>query len=135
MPQKDHPMQFAGINYVAILVAAAAAWVLAAVWYGALARISSARSRGGAAFLIAVVADLVIAWILAGLMGHLGARQFTPLRGAITGAFCWFGFVMPTLIVNNRFGRRAALLILLDGGYWLVTLLAIGAILGGIGLG
>jgi Protein of unknown function (DUF1761) len=130
MPQKDGPMQFVGINHGAVVAAATAGWVLGALWYGLLR-----RHRAIWSFVIAVPADLIVAEILAGLMGHVGLSEFTLLHGALTGIFCWVGFVMMPMIVSNRFTAREARLILIDGGYWLVTLVAMGAILGGIGLG
>jgi Protein of unknown function (DUF1761) len=131
-------MQFAGINYIAIVVAAVAGWFLAGIWYGALApillKLAGGAGRGRATLLVTAIADLVLAWVLAGLMGHLGLADFTPLRGALTGAIVWFGFIMPTTIVNNRFAARPAALMLTDGGFWLANMLAMGAILGGIGV-
>jgi hypothetical protein len=56
-------------------------------------------------------------------------------NGVISGAFCWLGFVITTMIVNNSFARRDPRLLLIDGGHWLVVLLLIGAIVGGFGPG
>ncbi|MGH7073252.1 MAG: DUF1761 domain-containing protein [Stellaceae bacterium] len=128
-------MQFVGINHWAVVAAGAAGWVLAALWYGLVAQrwLGGVRRRAWV-FLIAVPASLITAEILAGLMGHVGISEFTWFHGALTGAFCWIGFVIMPLLVSNRYAGRAAKLILVDGGFWLVVLLVMGAILGGIGL-
>jgi len=139
-------MTFAGINYLAVLVAAAAGWVAGAVWYMALAKpwmaatgttreqIEASRSQPGAwlPFVFAFVACVVMAWVLAGLMGHLG--RVTVRSGVISGAFCWLGFVITTMLVNYSFARRSRMLLLIDGGHWLVVLALIGAIIGAIGV-
>ena len=82
-------MTFAGINYLAILIAAVVGWLAGAVYYGLLANPGSRRkarpwrnsrrdrprSRARPAWLpfaLAFVADLVMAWVLAGMVGHLG---------------------------------------------------------------
>jgi hypothetical protein len=54
--------------------------------------------------------------------------------GLISGAIVWAGFVLTTLAVNNTFGLRSPKLIAIDGGHWLLVLLAMGAIVGGWGL-
>ena len=75
-----------------------------------------------------------MAWVLAGLIGHLGPGQVTIKNGIVSGAFIWFGFVMTTMLVNNSFGRRDRRLLLIDGGHWLMVLVVIGAIIGAFGV-
>ena len=141
-------MTFAGLNYLAIIIAAFVAWVAGAVWYTSLGKIWTAaqgmtaeqmqanRNRPGAylPFIYVFVAELIMAWVLAGLMGHLGAGQVTFQNGVISGAFCWFGFVITTLVVGNTFGMRDRRLILIDGGHWLLVLLLMGATIGLMGV-
>jgi len=132
------------MNYLAIVIAAVAAWLFGAGWYMALGKpwmaalgttpekMEELRRRPGAflPFVYAFVAELVMAWILAGLLGHIGA--LTVRGGIISAAFCWLGFVMPTMAVNNIFAGRDARLLLIDGGHWLLVLM--GAIIGGMGM-
>ena len=141
-------MTFAGVNYLAILIAAVAAWLAGAAWYMALGKTWMAalgmtaeqmeeckkQPHSYLPFVYAFVAALVMAWVLAGLIGHLGAGQVTLRNGIISGAFCWLGFVITTMLVNNSFARRNARLLLIDGGYWLLVLLLIGAIIGAMGV-
>jgi hypothetical protein len=142
------PMTFAGVNYLAILIAAVVAWLAGAVWYMALAKpwmtaigttaekVQAAKGEPGAflPFSLAFAAALVMAWALAGILGHLGPGQVTLRNGVISAAFCWFGFVMTTMLVNNSFARRNWRLLLIDGGHWLVVLLLMGAIIGAMGV-
>lgn len=141
-------MTFAGINYLAVIVAAAVGFGFGGLWYRLLAgpwmtahgftteRIRAHHGKGASPmpFAIAIVADLVMAWMLAGALGHLGPGQVTLKNGVITAAFLWLGFVITTLAVNNTFGLRAPKLILIDGGHWLIVLLLMGAIIGAWGV-
>jgi hypothetical protein len=141
-------MTFAGTNYFAILIAAVVAWLAGAAWYMSLGKIwasavgitpaemEARRKEPGAflPFIYVFVAELVMAWVLAGLLGHLGAGQVTLKNGIISGAFCWAGFVITTIVVNNSFAHRDARLTLIDGGYWLVALVLIGAVIGWMGV-
>jgi hypothetical protein len=141
-------MTFAGLNYLAVLIAAVVAWIAGAVWYMSLAKpwrtaigispekMEELKKRPGAhlPFIYVFVAELIMAWVLAGLMGHLGSGQVTLLNGVISGAFCWLGFVLTTIVVNNSFAMRSAQLIWIDGGYWLVALVLMGGIIGAMGV-
>jgi hypothetical protein len=141
-------MTFAGLNYLAIVIAAIVAWVAGAVWYTSLGKIWTAaqglapekmqerKGKPGAylPFIYCFVAELVMAWVLAGLMAHLGAGQVTLLNGVVSGAFCWLGFVITTLVVGNTFQMRDVRLIWIDGGHWLIVLVLMGAIIGLMGV-
>jgi hypothetical protein len=139
-------MQFAGLNYWAVLVAAVAAWVLGMAWYMALAKQWLAalgkteadvkgpdgKPKSYAPLVLVFVAELIMAWVLAGLVGHFGA--VTVKNGVISGAFCWLGFVLTTVATNNAFGQRKTMLTVIDAGYWLIVLLVMGAIIGAFGV-
>jgi len=138
---------FAGINYLAIVIAAVAAWLASAAWYMSLSRpyvaalgktpeqMAADRKRPWAFLPVvyAFVANVIIAWMLAGLLAHLGAGQVTLRNGVISGAFVWFGFILTTMVVNYSFTGRDKRLLLIDTGNWLIVLLVIGAIIGSIG--
>jgi hypothetical protein len=137
---------FAGINYFAVLIAAAAGWGVGMPWYMAFAKpwmaandltqekMAERQGRPDAAlpFIFAFAACIVMAWVLAGLIGHLGA--VTLRNGVISGLFCWLGFVVTTMLVNNSFAMRKPMLLVIDGGYWLLVLMLMGATIGAIGV-
>jgi len=141
-------MTFAGISYLAVIVAAIAAWLGSAAWYMSLGRIYMAalgktpeqveldRKKPSAflPFIYALVANLVIAWVMAGVLGHLGAGQVTFRNGVISGAFLWFGFILTTIWINYSFAGRDKRLLLIDAGNWLIVLIVIGAVIGAIGV-
>ena len=83
---------------------------------------------------IAAAALLVMAWMFAGIMGHLGPGQVTLTNGLISGFFLWLGFVLTTLVVNYVFQNQRWVLTVIDGGHWLGVLLIEGAIIGGLGV-
>jgi hypothetical protein len=134
--------------YLGIVVAAVVAWLAGAVWYMALGKpwmaalgrtpddMAVAKNTPGAflPFIYAFAAELVMAWILAGVLLHIEPRVPLTIRsGVISGAFCWFGFVITTMLVNNSFARRDWRLLWIDGGHWLLVLVLMGAVIGAIG--
>jgi len=141
-------MTFVGVSYLAVIVAAVAAWLASAAWYMSLSRhyvaalgktperMAEDRKKPGAflPFILALVANVIIAWMLAGLLGHLGAGQITLRNGVISAVFLWFGFILTTMVVNYSFAGRDKRLLLIDSGNWLLVLLVIGAIIGAIGV-
>jgi hypothetical protein len=122
-------MAFAGLSYLAIMVAAIAGWLIGTVLRWPFTRERPKKVR---AFLLAFTACLIMAWMLAGVLGHLG--QVTVRNGVISAAFLWFGFVLTSTVVNNAFAGRAWRLTAIDVGHWLIVLLAMGAVIGAIGL-
>jgi hypothetical protein len=99
-------------------------------------KMQAAKQEPGAflPFIYAFVAELIMAWTLAGILGHLGMGQVTIRNGVISGLFLWFGLVMTTTLVNYTFARRDWRLLLIDGGHWLLVLALIGAIIGAFGV-
>ena len=67
--------------------------------------------------MMTFLCQLVIAWMLAGVMGHVS--QVSVTGGIITAAFLWLGFIATTLIVNHRFQGAPWSLTLIDGAHWL----------------
>ena len=133
------------INYLAVVIATLAGFGLGSVWYmtfsrpwlRAIGKTEADLSKGTGAqkmmpFIVAVVALFVMAWMLAGLMGHLS--QVSVRGGMITGALVWLGFVITTMGVNHAFSRASPALTLIDGGYWLAVLVIQGAVIGAFGL-
>jgi len=141
-------MTFAGINYLAIVIAAVVAWLASAGWYMSLGRIyqsalgktpdecKAEMKKPGAflPFVYAFIGNLVIAWMLAGVLGHLGPGEVTLKNGVITGALLWFGFILTTMVVNFCFSGRDKRLLLIDLGNWLIVLVLMGAIIGAMGV-
>jgi uncharacterized membrane protein len=137
-------MTFAGINYLAILIAAVVAFAWGAAYYMSLSKRwldAAGRSkeqvhaeRSPVPFIISIVGLIVMAWVLAGSIGHLGPGQVTLKNGIISGLFIWLGFVVTTVFINNAFGGRKYKLSVLDSIHWLGVLVIEGAIIGAMGV-
>ena len=132
-------MAFAGISYLAVLVAAVAGFAFGALWYTAFGKrwmaalgMTEPPRPTPAPFVIALLCQLFMAWMLAGVIGHLG--EITPLRSLLTAAFVWAGFVLTTMMVNHRFQARRWSLTLIDGTHWLGVLLVMGLVIGLFGV-
>ena len=132
-------MAFAGMNYLAILVAAIAAFAWGAAyymtlskqWLAAVGRVEPNKSP--TPFIISFVALLVMGFVLAGSIGHLGPGNVTIKNGIISGAILWAGFVATTVFVNNAYPGRKYALSLIDSGHWLGVLVIEGAVIGAFG--
>lgn len=139
-------MDFAGQSMIAILVAAVIGFFIGGIWYGILgnawmkaASIDPAdmvdeqgkKKMPVVPMVLAAFANLVLAITLSGLMGHM---VVDVRHGLITAAFIALGFILPTLLVNYSFQGRPFKLTLIDAGHWLLVLLAMGAIIGFIGV-
>lgn len=139
-------MDFAGINYMAVVAAAVLSFLFGAAWYGVLAKpwmaaldrtaedIRNSARPLPVLLTLTMVAQFLMAWVLAGLIGHLGQGQVTLANGVISAAFVWAGFVATTLIVNHGFQGSRWSLTMIDGGHWLGVLLIQGAVIGALGV-
>jgi uncharacterized protein DUF1761 len=133
----------ASIDYWAVFVAAIAGFFVGAVWYrifatpwlaaNGMTREAFIEARSPAPFIIAFISDLAMSFVLFGVAWHIDGGHFTIKAGLITAALCWVGFVITTMAVNNAFAQRKPVLLAVDGGYWLVVLALMGAIIGGMG--
>jgi uncharacterized protein DUF1761 len=134
-------------NWTALLYAAAAAWLFGGIYYGLLGKAWIAAQGKTAAtlkaenagkstaaktspFIISFVAEFVMAAAVSGIMVHSGFA--TARQGAITGALCWLGFVLTTIVVNNAYAFRSWKLTAIDAAHWLGALVIIGAIVGAL---
>lgn len=130
-------MEFGGISYLAVLIAAIGAFVFGAIYYGALgkpwmkaARIDPAEANMSASlFITSFICELVMAWVMAGVIGHLGG-EITLWNGVVSGFFVWLGFMATTVAVNQRYEGFGWDLTLIDAGHWLGVALIMGAIIG-----
>jgi len=131
-------MDFGGTNYLAIVVAAIVAFVFGAVYYGALGKpwMKAARINPEDASMSPVllatgfIAELIMAWVLAGVIGHLGTGQVTLWNGVVSGFFIWLGFMATTVAVNQRYQGFGWDLTIIDGIHWLGVAVIMGAVIG-----
>jgi hypothetical protein len=133
-------MTFAGLNYLAILIAAVAAFAWGAAYYTTLSKQWLAAvgrvepNKSPTPFIITFVALIVMAWVLAGTLGHLGPGQVTIKNGIISGLFLWLGFIATTVFVNNAYPGRKYSLSAIDSIHWLGVVVIQGAVIGAFGV-
>jgi hypothetical protein len=130
------------VSYLAIVIAALAGLGLGLIWHTVLLKPwLAARGKTKAdiegrglvlPFLTTFVALLVMSWMLAGVMAHMG--QVTVRGGLITSFLVWLGFVITVIGVSHAFTGAKPMLTLIDGAYWLATLLIMGAVIGAFGV-
>ena len=136
------------VNILSVLTGAVVAWLFGAVYYTALGKVwmaaqgktaesckaEFAAKSGLAKFLpviLSFVGALIMGVVLYGILTHSGLWSLRA--GMITGAFCWFGFVLTTVTVNNAYAGRKAMLTVIDAAHWLAALVIIGGIVGAWG--
>jgi len=81
--------------------------------------------------IIAGVSCFLMAWMLAGLMGHLS--DVTVNSGVVSAIFVWIGFVLTTIATNHAFEGMRPIVTAIDVGHWLAVLVLMGAIIGAFG--
>ncbi|MCB1420123.1 MAG: DUF1761 domain-containing protein [Notoacmeibacter sp.] len=122
-------------DYLAILAATILAWMFGGLYYGTLgkrwlkaARIDPASAKMTASLVItSIVAELVMAWVLAGILAHTAAQG---AGGAlITGFLVWAGFMASTVAVNQRYEGYGWDLTIMDAGHWLGVALIMSLVL------
>ena len=130
-------LEFAGLNWLAILVATLAAFMLGWLWYGPLFGQAWLKAIGKSAdeiepsprpFIITFFTTLVTCIVLAALMSSLDMMNLTG--GIALGAITGIGFVAASLASDSAFCGWGVSLFLILSGYRVVFSILMGAILG-----
>ena len=122
---------------VVILIAALAAWIFGAVWYGVLSK-PYLRARGLdpeackgqkmplAPMAVSFISEVVIAFVLSGVL-PLG--ELSWMEGAGGGLLIGVGFMATSTLVNNMFQQKKLILSVIDGAHWVIVAGIEGAVL------
>jgi hypothetical protein len=128
------------VNYLAVFVAAVVAFVIGWIWYAVFGK-ARLRAMGKSEtdmptailpLFIAFIADLLMAYLLAGLVGHL--QDVTVGGAVITALFVWAGFIATTMLVNHQFQGIKPIVTAIDAGSWLAILLGMAIVIGLFGV-
>lgn len=129
------------VNYLAVALAAVAMWILGAVWYGGLFSAQwmmytgiteeMAKAATGTDIAVQMIGSLLGAAVMFYVQTHIHhAFQVKDVKGAAQAAFwSWIGFVAMVHLVNNLYQGKSFMLTLIDGGYWLISMIIGGIIL------
>lgn len=129
-------------HWPSILVSAFAPLIIGALWYSPLLfgkawmrahghtpeRLAAMRATAGRTYAGSFAAFLVIAYVLHIFLSRLGADSLHT--GALWGFHAWAGFALPIGFTANLYSEKPLATFLIDAGYQLVYLTAMGAILG-----
>jgi hypothetical protein len=126
------------VNYLAVLVAAIASYVIASIWYGVVFRklwmqltnISEMKPTPNS-IIIVFVGTLLMSYVLDHSIAFGNAYMHTSglASGLQGGFFNWLGFIAPLTVTGVVYEKRSWKLWALDNGFWLLSLLVMGAIL------
>ena len=128
------------MDLVAVLVAAAASWVLGAAWYMTLSKPwmraagikmgADGRPQGNGSPLPFVLSAVCMI-LVAGMMRHIFSMAgiATVPAGLVSGLGIGAFFIAPWVLINNAYAMRPFQLTLIDGGYAVAGCGLIGLIL------
>jgi surface polysaccharide O-acyltransferase-like enzyme len=126
-------------NYLAVVVAAIAYWLLGALWFAVLfskpwmafEQITEEQARSMnpvLPYVISFLLNLLIAYVLSQIC--LWRNANTASRGASLGVLLWIGFVGPITLTTYMYEMRPKELFAINEFYPLAGLILMGAILG-----
>ena len=130
------------VNYLAVLVSAIASMLLGFLWYGPLfgktwmklmkwdpKKMGSMKANSNMAlsYGITFVGSLVMAYVLAHIVGYTQAK--TLMDGVVAGFWTWLGFIATVSLGKVLWEGKSWNLYMLDNAYHLVNLVVMGIIL------
>jgi len=129
------------INYLAVVVAAVAAFALGGIWYSPLLfaklwvaahgyseeQVNAMQTSAGKAYGVSLVCQWLIALAIAVLVGYLHLERLG--QGLKLSLLVWVGFALPLGLMANMFTEKRITVFYIDTGYQLVYLLIMGTII------
>jgi hypothetical protein len=135
-------MPTADVNILAVFVAAAATFVLGAVWYSPVLfgkqwvdahgytpeKLEAMKQRGVVrAYAVSIGCYVVMAYVMSLLVAYTSATG--PAQGLWLGFVCWLGFAATIGLTAHMFSEKRFAAYVLDAGYQLAYLLWMGLLL------
>lgn len=134
------------VNYLAVLLAGIASMAIGFLWYSQMVlgkqwmkekgltaeNLKKAQKEMGKSYAVSFVISLITAYVLSHVM-VLSENFFGyPMvqTGLTTAFWMWLGFAMPVQAGATIFGNKNWKLFAIDTGYQLVSLLAMGVVIG-----
>lgn len=131
------------VNYMAILAAGVAQFILGALWYGPLfgkkwaklmgfeipdkAKMKAMQKQMAVSYGITALCSLLTAFVLANYLYYTNVGDAS--KGAIVGFFVWLGFVFTIQVTQSLWAGKSKVLVLIDSAYYLVGYMMMGVIL------
>jgi hypothetical protein len=126
------------VNYLAVLVAAVANYVIATIWYGAIfsklwKKLTGITDMKPAPMniILVFIGSLVLSYVLYhSIVFGEAYYNMKGIGGGIMGAFFgWLGYIAPVTLSTKLYEKKPWGLWLLDNAFWLISLLVMGIIL------
>lgn len=129
------------VSWVGVIVAAIAQMVIGFAWYSnslfgkqwrAEMKMSDAEANAkwkdgmSKTMIMGLVTAALMAFVLSNLARTVTAG--TMSSGAVLGFWMWLGFILPLQAGDVLWGRASQKLLMINSGYWLITLAVMGAI-------
>ncbi len=128
------------INWIAVLVAAAIAFVLGALWYGPLFGDAWMRSMGWDPAEVrsqprknlrqVLTMVFLLEWVMAMCLAFFIGNAPDGMTGALYGFLAGLPWVAFALAVNGLFERKQVSYICINGAYWTVVFTLMGFVIG-----
>ena len=124
------------INYLAILVAAIAAFAVGALWYGALFSSAWIKAVGkpreqlgqpAPAMIVSFVGYFLLAFMTAVVQFWVGV--VSPGQGIAVAIMLWLGFSITSFAPGIMYTGASRKLLWIDGGHLLAAFIVVGAII------
>jgi len=131
------------VNLIAVLVAGIVGMVIGGLWYSSLLfgttwmklmgittkQMKQMKKKNMTGSYIAMfIGLLVMAYVLAYVLDMMNATSVAS--GALGGLILWVGFIATVLLSSVFWEGRSVSLYILNAAYWLVVVVAMGAIIG-----
>jgi hypothetical protein len=126
------------VNYLAVAAAAAASYLIAAIWYGAIFSKLWMRLTGITDMKPApmnMVLMLISSFIMAYVLDHSivfgdAYLKTSGISGGLMGAFfLWLGYIATVTLGTKLYEKKPWGLWLLDNAFWLISLCVMATIL------
>ncbi len=126
------------VNYLAVLVAAIASYIIATIWYAAIFRKVWSKLTGIADMkplplniVLVFIGSLVMSYVLdhSIAFGNYYVGTSGIGGGLMGGFFDWLGFIAPVTLSTKLYEKKPWGLWFMDNGFWLISLLVMGSIL------
>jgi len=126
------------VNYLAVLVAALANYLIATIWYALIfgkiwRRLTGITDMKPAPvnMLLVFIGSVVLSFVLyhSIVFGNAYFKISGISGGLMGGFFGWFGYIAPVTLSTKLYEKKPWGLWLLDNLFWLISLLIMGSIL------
>ena len=126
------------VNWLAIVLAAAAGFVVGGIWYGPImgkrwmgaVGLTEEQVKDGSMALIyggAFAFSLLASWTLAHTFASYD-YELSFFAKVMTALGVALGFIIPALGTNYLFSQKSKALFFMDAGYWLLFYIAMGVV-------